>query len=549
MIAFYSMNKIFDFIKRISIFLALPLLSGILVGTSYIPFNGWALLFCYIPLWYKLSQLIENGKSYKQIFFAAWVTQFILTMIGFNWIFYVTTEFGNFHWSIGALAQIAFASFMHLYLPAALTLAALIIRKANVQFILAKYMIMALSVALIERIWPSIFEWNLAYTFLWIKLPLYQWADVVGFWGLSTWMYIWQACLGYAFYIFKSDRKQSLSLTAAVLGVLAGLTLVGHFKGKGWSKTDQKVNVGMAQGNIGNAEKIQSEKKSQFHSHIRGIYTQLTDDLINKSPVDFVVWPETAMPFAFDPAYFNSAEQRELLKTANRWGIPIVTGAYSLNTAEKDILGDPVIRNAVFYVAPNMNYAAPPYYKTNLLAFGEYMPFGEMFPILYKILPFVGVYAKGSGPVIAEVALKDKSIRLGPQICYDSLNPGFSRDLAKNGAQVIYNVTNDSWFGWWAEPFQHQYMTLGRAVEVRRPLVRSTNTGVTSAILADGTVLTESPINQTWAHNFEIKYKKNPALTLYTKFGYMDWIVWLALLIGLVVAYKTPKTKLEGENV
>jgi apolipoprotein N-acyltransferase len=79
--------------------------------------------------------------------------------------------------------------------------------------------------------------------------------------------------------------------------------------------------------------------------------------------------------------------------------------------------------------------------------------------------------------------------------------------------------------------------------------VRATNTGFTSAILADGTVLTESPINKTWAHSFEIKYKKNPSLTLYTKFGHFDWIIWLALLIGLVVIYKTPLIKPEDENV
>jgi apolipoprotein N-acyltransferase len=401
---------------------------------------------------------------------------------------------------------------------------------------------------LIERVWPSIFEWNLAYTFLWINFPLYQWADTVGFWGLSTWMYIAQASVAYAVIIFKSDRKQSAAMIASTLAVVAGLTYVGHLKGKTWSKTDQKTYIGVAQGNIGNAEKIQSEKKSQFHAHIRGIYTQLTEDLIKSTPVDLMVWPETAMPFAFDPPYMNSTEQRNLLKSANQWGIPIVTGAYSLNTAEKDILGDPVIRNSVFYVSPNMNYAAPPYYKTNLLAFGEYMPFGQTFPILYKLLPFVGVYAEGSGPVIADIALKGKNIKLGPQICYDSLNPGFSRDLAKNGAQVIYNVTNDSWFGWWAEPFQHQYMTLGRAIEVRRPLVRSTNTGISSAILADGTVLTESPINEPWAHSYEIKYKKNPQMTIYTKFGYFDWIIWLIVAASLVFTYRTKPAQHTGEE-
>jgi apolipoprotein N-acyltransferase len=90
-------------------------------------------------------------------------------------------------------------------------------------------------------------------------------------------------------------------------------------------------------------------------------------------------------------------------------------------------------------------------------------------------------------------------------------------------------------------------MTLGRAVEVRRPLVRSTNTGISTAILADGEVLTKSPINEPWAHTFEIRYKKNAPLTIYTKYGYWDWVLWLALLLFLVFNYRTQPEK--GENV
>ncbi len=87
-------------------------------------------------------------------------------------------------------------------------------------------------------------------------------------------------------------------------------------------------------------------------------------------------------------------------------------------------------------------------------------------------------------------------------------------------------------------------MTLARAVEVRRPLVRSTNTGFSSAILASGEVLENSPINKSWAYTYEIPYKKNPGQSSYTKFGYLDWMVWLILLISLLFVYRK-----KGENV
>ena len=81
-------------------------------------------------------------------------------------------------------------------------------------------------------------------------------------------------------------------------------------------------------------------------------------------------------------------------------------------------------------------------------------------------------------------------------------------------------------------------MTLARGIEVRRPLVRSTNTGISSAILADGTILENSPIDKSWAHTYSIPYRQNPEITFYTRFGHLDWLLWVLLLAGLIYKYK-----------
>jgi apolipoprotein N-acyltransferase len=73
----------------------LSILSGIFIGTTYIPFPAWAIGFCYIPLWYGLAMSYQKNEAYKMPFWMAWSTQFILTMIGFNWIYYTATEFGH----------------------------------------------------------------------------------------------------------------------------------------------------------------------------------------------------------------------------------------------------------------------------------------------------------------------------------------------------------------------------------------------------------------------------------------------------------------------
>lgn len=532
------MTKILSFFKVIPTFFLGAIISGVLIGTSYIPFKGWALLFCYIPLWLVSLNLYSEKQSFKKVFFSGWITQFILTLIGFNWIYYVSSEFGHLHWSLSLGALLLFAALMHLYIPLSLVLSFVVFKKFNIQQNYARLFIFALSLSLLERIWPSIFEWNLAYTLLWIKFPLFQWADTVGFWGLSTWIFLFQAGLAWAYLEFKTNRYNAAIIAVSVLVIIALLTFTGSLKAKPWSKSDESTQIAVAQGNVGNAEKIQSEKKYQYHSYIRSLYTDITTAHLATKPTDIMIWPETAMPFALDEYTHSRTEQSALLRTVRQWNIPVITGGYGVNTKKIDHLGYPLTSNAVFYLSPEMKFSDAPYNKTNLLVFGEYLPLGEQYPSLYKLFPFVGIYDKGSGPIVAEVSYKNKVIKLGPQICYDSLDPSFSRGLAKNGAQVLFNVTNDSWFGWWAEPYQHGIMTLARAVEVRRPLVRSTNTGISWAILADGTLLQGSPINSSWAYTYDIKYKKNPGQTIYTQFGYLDWILWLMVLAALIYLNK-----------
>ena len=119
---------------------------------------------------------------------------------------------------------------------------------------------------------------------------------------------------------------------------------------------------------------------------------------------------------------------------------------------------------------------------------------------------------------------------MGGQICYESLFPGFSRSLAALGAQFIVNVTNDSWYGSWQEPYQHLYMTLARGVEFRRPVLRVTNTGVSSVVLASGDILEQSPIHQPWAGLYEVPYLTTPPATFYQNwFWLVPSLLWSSL--------------------
>jgi apolipoprotein N-acyltransferase len=158
----------------------LAVLSGVLIGTSWIPFPPWALLFCMIPLWWQLSQ----ETSLKSAFWAGWWTQFVLTLIGFFWIAYVTVVFGYMHWTVGGLVLLLFASFIHLhYAFASLIIVAL---KNKFRMGASWFFVLCAGIySIAEWVWPAIFPWNLAYPLMATGASWVQWADVVGMLGLS----------------------------------------------------------------------------------------------------------------------------------------------------------------------------------------------------------------------------------------------------------------------------------------------------------------------------------------------------------------------------
>ncbi len=539
------MTKVLNLFKQKYHFFLLSILTGILVGTSYIPFPPWALVFCYIPLWIAVLKEDEKNSSLKLVFAFAWISQFVLSIIGFNWIYYTAREFGHLPAVISFAALLLFALFANLYIPISITLAIWVKRKLQLKQTATIFTI-ALFMSLSERIWPGIFEWNLGYTLLWIESPLFQWADVVGVLGLSTIIFLTQASLTYCYF----QRKKAPILIGSMAVVIALSYWGGVQKKDDWSKTDKQVQFLIVQGNIGNEEKLMSEKGGQYARFVVEKYISLTNQHIENAKQinpeykpDVIVWPETALPLALDKYYMHQSLHRLVQNNITQWNSHLVTGAYSSDLVKKDHLGNNILRNAVFFLGPN-GEAAPAYYKSELLVFGEYMPFGEQFPFLYKLLPFVGTFEKGPGPVGKDIPISsEENLTLGPQICYESLKPSFSRGLSLKNSDIIFNLTNDSWFGDWAEPYQHMTMTMARAVEVRKPLVRSTNTGISSVILANGQMLEQSKINTEWVGAYTIPYQQSPTQSFYTLYGHWDWVLILIALACLF--WKGKQTKNE----
>ena len=79
-----------------------------------------------------------------------------------------------------------------------------------------------------------------------------------------------------------------------------------------------------------------------------------------------------------------------------------------------------------------------------------------------------------------------KNIKIGPLICYEDIMAELSRNYVKMGANLLVNLTNDAWFGRSIAPYQHLLLSIPRAVETRRYLVRSTNSGISAIVSPTG---------------------------------------------------------------
>jgi apolipoprotein N-acyltransferase len=349
----------------------------------------------------------------------------------------------------------------------------------------------------------------MGYPWFWAKLSISQTAEWIGFYGLSLMTMIYNA--SFANTLKTNAKKFQILMTFVFIGFMG----LGDILKLNLPEPDSKLKMLLVQANIGNFEKYAAERNSDFRLPIITKHFELTNLGMAQFPdSDVIFWPETAFPANLHPQQSTAYYPMLLKNYIQQKQKPLITGGYL------DEL-DGRYYNYLFYLNKEGNITSS-VSKSILLAFGEYFPGSNYFPFLKTLVPAVSDFGRGPGPGV----LQHGDIKLGAQICYEGLFDEYSRELAHLGSQIILNVTNDSWFGHKFESQQHLYMTLARAIEMRRPLVRVTNTGISAAVTAAGEVLVESPQETEWYGQVTVPYYSNGPKTFYSGFGYL--LTWLA---------------------
>lgn len=219
--------------------------------------------------------------------------------------------------------------------------------------------------------------------------------------------------------------------------------------------------------------------------------------------------------------------------------------AASLQALYHDRKTKRTIYNAAKLIDSNGNVLGS-YHKHFLMPFGEYIPFGDMFPVVYDLVPEAGRLTPGEGPGVMKLG----EYTLGPIICYEDIVASFVREVSKLEPNVFLNVTDDAWFGKSSEPYEHLALAALRSVEHRMWLIRSTNTGVSAFVDANGRIVEQTKITDPEYLIADVPMMAN-GRTIYSYIG--DVLGWgsaafvLLLFIVKVRASKRKKTdKSEG---
>ncbi len=255
--------------------------------------------------------------------------------------------------------------------------------------------------------------------------------------------------------------------------------------------------------------------------NIMRTYTDLAREASQYHP-DLIIWPETAVPGYLPSNMFLYDWVRtvsRMTKTYNLIGSPYNNGTSNYF-------------NSVLLFGPEGEMLGV-HRKTHLVPFGEFVPFRKFLEPFFGVLNSLGDFTRGNDYNVFPV----KSIICASSICSENFFGGTIRRFVLNGAEVIVNQTNDAWFFKTSAADQHFIMNVFRAIENRRTIVVSGNTGISGIVSPAGVIKFRTKLfERTY---FLSKISPSRYITFYTKYG--DVFAQACIVIMLIMLFVSNK--------
>jgi len=489
-------------------------IAGLSLIFAYAPFSQWYLTLFIPAVAFHKIQFQSPKKSAKMISFFAfgWFAS------GISWVHVSIDQFGGLPLVVSLSIMLLLCIYLALFPALAVYLTARFSKNQQLNLWLLP------SFWLISEYLRSVvltgFPW-LSLGYSQIDSPLASFAPVIGEVGITALIIIINICLVIIFNGIKHKNNKKL---VSPLVLIFSICILSYVLNKvSWVQvTGQTTKVALVQGNI--AQSIKWAPEQEWPTMLK--YLDLSR--VNFD-ADIIIWPESAIP-AMEPAV------QDYLTTVNRSALlndsAIITGIINYNFESKEYFNSLITlgkkqtgdEQGYYYFHKNR------YSKNHLLPIGEYVPFQEWLRPLAPLfnLP-MSSFTRGS---YVQQNLIANNLHLLPLLCFEI---AFPHQLAANltsNTNLLLTVSNDAWFGNSHGPHQHMEIARMRALEFARPLLRSTNNGITAVVDHKGNFIARIP-------QFEENVLRAEVALVTGMTPYSQWprlILLLMVLITFIIA-------------
>jgi apolipoprotein N-acyltransferase len=493
------------------------MLGGALYFLSFLSFDLFPLTWiCFVPALYAVGDALP-----RRALMLGWIFGFVTNAGGFYWVIHLISEFGGVAIPLSVVGFAMLCAFQGLLMGLVVAL----VRLGQLRLNIAPVWSLPVAIVALEFIYPLLFPsyiGNSQYRFR----ALAQVVDITGVLGLSAIIGFWN---GAAFELLEAKTRRrrvaivrvAVPLAIGAFSVAYGLTRLPAVDAV--TARADTLTVGMVQTNLGARDKTTSP--AQFMRQ----HLDMSLELVRRRPdVDLLIWPESV----YD-GFIRKDGSQPGNEAIAALGAPLIMGAFSVDDVNHD--GEKDYFNSIVLMSSKGELLSW-FDKVELLAFGETLPLSWLIPQINRL--FGGKWFS-RGTSYRHLRLGDTTFL--PTVCYEDIIPSLPRRIWRNDgpADVLVNVTNDSWYGDSHEPMIHLVLASFRSIETRRALIRSTNTGISAIVDPSGRIIehTAQWTRKTLVAN--VPLIKDRSSTIYMRFG--DVIAWIALafmLVGLIAAYR-----------
>lgn len=482
------------------------LLLGVATVFGFAPFGLSALPVLTLAALFLLWQRAPSARRAAWIGFAFGVGLF---GTGASWVYIALSMFGDMQGVLAGVATIAFCGYLALF-PALVGWAtARIAPSASGTRLIAAAACWTLAEWL--RSWLlSGFPW-LSVGYAQTQGPLAGYAPFGGVFLVSLAVAGSGALVAY---VVATVRASAWSQTAITVAAVVAIWITGYgLRTIEWSRpSGDPVAVSLVQGNI--------PQDLKFEAAYRDKTLSTYAELVGQAKGRLIVLPESALPMFADEVPADYVAQLRTVALAR--GGDLLVGLFFFEPR-----GPGEDEDHYFNSVVSVGTAAPQRYrKRHLVPFGETIPAKPLVGWLIRSVLHIPLADQTPGPADqAPFAVSGEQVAVN--ICYeDAFGSELIRALPE--ATLLVNVTNDAWYGRSLAAEQHEQIAAMRAVEASRPMLRATNTGITSIIDHRGNEIARLP----WFTRgiLEGTIAGRSGTTLYVRFG--DALA-VALALGL----------------